>query len=175
MLDSNTGEPWDHKPGTSRTTIYSRPKSHTYIYGYTGINSMKYVPGINIYVHILLSPDAERPPSRLLARSGARYEISDLREIYGVGRRNSADSSGRCSSGGGPESAPFSRRVRGTLALRSSLETRGVSSSGAIYIIYMGPPRTKRVWVVASVARSGSGKSTGFFFCSGGPESVCAS
>ena len=85
----------------------------------------------SLFIHIILSPDAQRPPSRLLAHSGVRYEISDLREIYGVGRRNSAGSSGGCSSGGGPESAPFSRRVRGALAPRSYLETRGVPSSGA--------------------------------------------
>ena len=53
---------------------------------------------------MLLSPDAERPPSRLLAHTGARYEISDLREIYGAGTRNSACSSGGCSSGGGGRS-----------------------------------------------------------------------
>ena len=84
----------------------------------------------NIDIHITLSRDAQRPPSLLVAHSGARHEISDLREICGAGRRNSAGSSGRCSSGGGPESAPFSRRARGVLAPRSSLETRGVPSSG---------------------------------------------
>ena len=82
-------------------------------------------------IYIILSPDAQCPLSRLLAHSGARYEISDLREIYGAGRRNSASSSDGCSSSGGAESAPFSRRVRGALAPRSSLETRGVPSSGA--------------------------------------------
>ena len=81
--------------------------------------SLRFFPYIAyMYVYILLSPDAERPPSRLLARSGARYEISDLREIYGVGRRNSAGSSGGCSSGGEPQSAPFYRRVRRALAPR---------------------------------------------------------
>ena len=56
---------------------------------------------------MLLSPDAERPPSRLLAYTRARYEISDLREIYDAGTRNSARSSGGYFSGGGPQSAPF--------------------------------------------------------------------
>ena len=37
------------------------------------------------YQYILLSPDAERPPAQTLARTGALYEISDLREIYGAG------------------------------------------------------------------------------------------
>ena len=46
-------------------------------------------------------------PPRLLAHSGARYDISDLREIYGAGRRNSTGSSGGCSLGGGAQSAPF--------------------------------------------------------------------
>ena len=95
----------------------------------------------------------------MIARSGARYEISDLREIYGAGRRNSAGSSGGCSSGGGPESAPFSRRVVGALAPRSYVETRGIPSSGA--------PRTERVWGVASVARSGPGKTAVTYFRSG--------
>ena len=36
-----------------------------------------------------------------------------------------------CSSGGGLESEPFSRRVRGAPASRRSLETRSVPSSGA--------------------------------------------
>ena len=58
-----------------------------------------------------LSPDAERPPSRLLAHTGAWYEISDLREIYGAGTRNSAYSSGVRFSGGGAQSAPFSGDV----------------------------------------------------------------
>ena len=53
-------------------------------------------------LRILLSPDAERPPSRLLAHTRGQYEISDLLEIYGAGTRNSACSSGGCSSGGGP-------------------------------------------------------------------------
>jgi len=48
------------------------------------------------YIYILLSLDAERPPSRLLAHAEARYEISDLREIYGAGTRNSACSSRGC-------------------------------------------------------------------------------
>ena len=38
-----------------------------------------------LYLYILLSPDAERPPAQTLARTGALYEISDLREIYGAG------------------------------------------------------------------------------------------
>ena len=82
-------------------------------------------------IYILLSPDTQRPPSPLLTHSGAWYEISDLRDIYGAGGRNSAGSSGGCSSGVGPQSVPFSRRVRGALAPRRSLETRGVLSSGA--------------------------------------------
>ena len=69
-------------------------------------------------IYILLSPDAERPPSRLLAHTGARYDISDLRVIYGTGTRNSACSSGGRSSGGGAQSAPFWRRVRRALAPR---------------------------------------------------------
>ena len=81
-------------------------------------------------LYLLLSPDAERPLLRLLAHSGARYEISDLRETYGAGRRNSAGSSGGCSSGGRPQSAPFWWRVRRVLSPRSSLETRGVPASG---------------------------------------------
>ena len=36
---------------------------------------------------VLSSPDAERPPSPLTAHTGARYEISDLREIYVPGTR----------------------------------------------------------------------------------------
>ena len=87
---------------------------------------------IHTYWYIYFYPRTlTAPPSRLLAHTGARYEISDLREIYGEGRRNSAGSSGGCSSGGGPQSAPLWRRVRRSLAPRSSLETRGVPSSGA--------------------------------------------
>ena len=72
----------------------------------------------SIYIYMLLSPDAERPPSRPLAHTGARYEISDLREIYGAGTRTSACSSGGCFSGEGPQSMPFWRRVRRALAPR---------------------------------------------------------
>ena len=95
---------------------------------------------------------AQRPPSRLLAHSGARYDISDLCEVYGAGRQNSVGSSKECFSGGGPESAPFSRRVRGALALRSCLRPEAFPLRG------LGPPRTKRVWGVASVAKSGPGE-----------------
>ena len=55
---------------------------HIYIIYYT---SYTYSPE-----YVLLSPDVERPPSRLLAHTGARYEVSDVREIYGAGTRNSA-------------------------------------------------------------------------------------
>ena len=65
-----------------------------------------------------IPPDAERPPSRLLARTGARYEISDLGEVYGAGTRNSACSSAGCSPGGGAQSAPFWRRAHRALASR---------------------------------------------------------
>ena len=58
-------------------------------------------------MYILSSADAERPPSRPLAHTGARYDNSDLGEIYGAGTRNSASSSGGCSSCGGAQSAPF--------------------------------------------------------------------
>ena len=71
------------------------------------------------YIHILLSPDAERPPLRLIAHSGARYEISDLRETYAAGTRNSACSSGGWSSGVWAQPASFWRRVRRALAPRS--------------------------------------------------------
>ena len=84
-----------------------------------------------IYIYILLSPDAEQPPTHFVARTGARYEISDLREIYGAGTRNSACSSGGCSSVGGAQSAPFWRRVHRALAPQRFSETRGVPSSGA--------------------------------------------
>ena len=53
-----------------------------------------------------------------IAHTGARYEISDIREICGVGTRNSARSSGGSSAGGGAQSAPFWRRVRPALAPR---------------------------------------------------------
>ena len=72
----------------------------------------------SLYVYILLSPDAERPPSRLLAHSGVRYEMSGLRKIYGAGRRNSAGSPRGCLSGGGPQFASFWRRARRALAPR---------------------------------------------------------
>ena len=78
-----------------------------------------------------LSADAERPPSRSLAHTEAQYEISNHREIYGARKRNSACSSGGCSSGGGPQSALFWRRVRRALAPRRFAATRGDSSSGA--------------------------------------------
>ena len=87
-----------------------------------------HIPGTYIYFY----PRTLSPlPHDCLPTLGARCEISDLREIYGAGRRHSAGSSGRCSSGGGPESAPFSRRVHGALVPRSYLETRGVPSTGA--------------------------------------------
>ena len=88
----------------------------------------------------------------MLAHAGARYDISDLCEVYGAGRQNSVGSSKECFSGGGPESAPFSRRVRGALALRSCLRPEAFPLRG------LGPPRTKRVWGVASVAKSGPGE-----------------
>ena len=67
-------------------------RSHTYpqppIITFTEFHSCQ-------VLSILLSPDAKRPPSRLLAHSGARYEISNVRYINGAGTRNST-----CSSGG---------------------------------------------------------------------------
>ena len=86
---------------------------------------------VYLYVYTLLSPDTTRPPSRVLAHSGARYEIWELRDIYGAGRRHSAGSSRGCSSCGGARSAPFCRGVRRTLAPRSSLEIRVDPSLGA--------------------------------------------
>ena len=57
-------------------------------------------------------------PTLLAPFGGTRYEISDLRDIYSPGTRNSACSSGGCSSGGGRLSAPFWGRVRRALASR---------------------------------------------------------
>ena len=54
----------------------------------------------------LVSWCAPRPPSRLLAHSGARYEVSDLREIYGAARRNSAGSSGGVPRAAGRSPSP---------------------------------------------------------------------
>ena len=101
--------------------------------------------------------------------TGSLYEISDLREIYGSGRRNSAGSSGGCSSGGGPQSAPFWRRVRRALAPRSSLETRGVSSLGA------GDSQNGTCLAGGIGSKIRAGRSTLNYFGSGGPESVYAS
>ena len=80
----------------------------------------------SLYIHILLSALPHDCLPTLEAGT-----ISDLREIYGAGRRNSAVLSGGYSSGGGPQSALFWRRVRRALAPQASLETRGVPSSGA--------------------------------------------
>ena len=85
----------------------------------------------SLYICIyFLSPDAQHPPSRLLAHYGPRNEVSDLCEMYGEGEPNSEGSSEGCFSGGGAESAPLSRRVRGALAPRSSLDIEGVPISG---------------------------------------------
>ena len=85
----------------------------------------------SIYIYMLLSPDAERPTSRLLAYAGARYKISDLREIYGAGRRNSAGSSGGAPRAGGRSPRPSDDVCAEPLRLEGSRETRGVLSSGA--------------------------------------------
>ena len=69
-------------------------------------------------IYILFLPDAKRPPSLRIAHTGTRYEILDLRDSFGAGTRNSACSSGRCSSGMGPQSTPFWRRARLALAPR---------------------------------------------------------
>ena len=81
--------------------------------------------------NLLHLPDAERPPKRLIAHTGTRYDISDLREIYGPGRRNSAGSSGGCSSGGGLQFSSSDDVCADPLRFESSAETRGVPSSGA--------------------------------------------
>ena len=67
-------------------------------------------------------------PPLTTVEPGARSRIS---AIFFAGRRNSAGSSGGCSSSAGAYSAPFRPRVRRALAPRSSLEIRGVPSSGA--------------------------------------------
>ena len=114
---------------------YVTKGTYAFIYSYyTYSTGEPLVPVHTVYVYIqyTLSPDAERSPSRLLAHTGARYEISNLREIYGAGTRNTVCSSGGFSSGVGAQSASFRRPVRRALApRRSSPETRGVPSSGA--------------------------------------------
>ena len=85
-----------------------------------------------LYIYILLSPGAERPPSRLLAHSGARYEMSDLREIVMAW----GDETPRARQGGGPRARGRSPRpsidvCAEPLHLEGSPETRGVPSSGA--------------------------------------------
>ena len=78
----------------------------------------------------LLSPDAERPSSRLLPHSGARCEILDLREIYGAGTRDSACSSGGALRAGGRSPRPSGNVCAEPLRLEGCQETRGVPSSG---------------------------------------------
>ena len=104
-----------------------------------------------IYVYIPLSPGAERPLSRLLAHSGAWYEISDLREIYGAGRRNSPGSSGGCSTCGRAQFAP----IRHVCAEPLCLDV--LRKPGVFPFRGLGPSRTERVREVASVAGSGPG------------------
>ena len=121
---------------------------------------------IYIDLYVLQSSDAGRPPSRQLAHTGARYEISDLREIYGAGTRNSACSSGGCSSGGGPQSEPFWRHMGRALAPRR----------------FSGNPRRSLFggWALQNGTYSGggigrkiqAGRSTIHCFGSAGPESV---
>ena len=82
-------------------------------------------------IYILLSPDDQRPPSRFLAHTGARYEILDLREIYGAETRNSACSSRGCPSCGGLQSVSSWRRVRRTRAPRRFSGNPRHSFSGA--------------------------------------------
>ena len=80
------------------------------------------------YYIIYTSPNAESPPSRMLAPTAAPYEISDLREIYGAGRRNFAGSSGGCSSGRGRSLRPSRDVCAELLRLEGFLETQGVPS-----------------------------------------------
>ena len=83
------------------------------------------------YICILLSPDAERPPSQLLAYTGARYEVSDLRDIYGAGTRNCAClSRGSAPRAGGHSPRPSGDVYAEHLRLEGSPETRSVPSSG---------------------------------------------
>ena len=113
------------------------------------------------YLHIysgayFLPPNAERPPSHSIAHTGVGYDISDLREIYGAGTRNSACSSGGCSSGEG---------LRGT-AVRALLATCAPSPFAskvrrkpeAFPLRGLSVPRTERVRGMASVGRAGPGE-----------------
>ena len=121
-----------------------------------------------VYTGTLLSPDSERPPSRLLAHSGARYETSDLREIYGAGRRNSAGSSGvLLGRRGGVRAISLD-----VCAEPSRLEV--IRKPKAFLLRVLGPPRTERARGVASVATSGPGKSTVIYFPFGSTR-VCIS
>ena len=123
----------------------------------------------SIYHGIVLSPDTERSPKPIIAYTGARYKISVIREIAAAGRRNSPCSSGGCSSGERPQSAPFSRRVRRALAPRrfAGYPWRSLFGGWAL--------RTERVRGVASVGRAEPGEVLYIIFGSGGPESVYAS
>ena len=100
-----------------------------------------------------LSPDAERPPSRLLAHTGAWYEISDLREIYGAGTRNSACSSGGVLVGRGGAVRPLLATVA-----PSPCASKVRRNPEAFPLRGLGSPRTARVRGVASVGRSGPGE-----------------
>ena len=80
---------------------------------------------------MLLSPDAERPSSRWHAHTGARYELSDLREIYGAGTRNSGCSSGLDPPAGGRSPRPSGDVCAKPFLLEASPDTRGVPSSGS--------------------------------------------
>ena len=102
----------------------------------------------NIYfeVHTFLSPNAERRPSRMLAHSGARHQISGLPEIYGAERGDSVGSSG------GPSLRPSRDVCAEPLRLEVLWKLEAFPLRG------LGPPRTERVWGVASVARSGPGE-----------------
>ena len=110
---------------------YSLCPLHTIFASWASVAGGVCRPRSEALKYVLLSSDAKRHPSRLLAHTGAQYEISDLREIYGAGTRNSAYSSGGCSSGGGPQSPPVWRHVRQALAPPTSPETRGIPSSRA--------------------------------------------
>ena len=55
----------------------------------------------DICIYILLSPDGQPPPSRVLAQSGARYKISDLPRFMARGDEAPRAHQGGCSSGGG--------------------------------------------------------------------------
>ena len=126
----------------------------------------KYMTGID---NILLSPGAPRLPSRLLAHSAARYEVSDLPRFMARGDEIPRVHQRVLLGRGSGVRALLATCVRSPCISKfSGNPRRSLFGGGALpqWNVFGGWHREQR---------PGPGEILYFIFGSGGPESVCAS